>query len=55
MTPIHVTLVVLVEKPEKLMGPEWRKEGAIEGLSDDCGIVLHAEADIKEEPEKPMR
>src|SRR6266849_3540713 len=32
MIPLQVTLVPLIEKPEKLMGPEWRKEGPGEEL-----------------------
>ncbi len=51
MIPLQVTLVPLIEKPEKLMGPEWRKEGPGEELPGNSGIVIHAEADEDGEKE----
>ncbi len=45
MIPIQVTLVPLTEKPEKIMGPEWRKEGPRHELARSSRIVIRAEAD----------
>jgi len=45
MIPIQVTLVPLIEKPEKVMGPEWRKEGPSQELPRPSRIVIHAEAE----------
>jgi hypothetical protein len=42
MNRIRVTLVSLVEMPEKVMGPEWRKEGT-DYLRDEKPIVARAE------------
>jgi hypothetical protein len=49
MISIQVTLVALFEKPEKLLGPEWRNEGCAELLRPNRGVVLHAEADQEED------
>jgi len=51
MTHIQVTLVPMTEKPEKLMGPEWRKEGSGDELPIDSRIVIRAEADPEESGE----
>jgi hypothetical protein len=50
----YVTLVPLTETTEKVMGPEWRKEGPRPETPRDPGIVIHATED-KETPEKPSR
>ena len=55
MIPIQVTLVPLTEKPEKLMGPEWRKEEPSVELPGPSGMVIHAEADGEEESGDPSR